>query len=183
MMLSLREKLFVALRGRKRSKPMMCGVVAVAALAISGCASIENLAPDPAQFRLLPDRNALLPTDMNAYTTGVSAGGPPAPTELTDAQGQCAGGPGAGGRGAAGIALQMTECQVVRTLGPPQSADVSGGPIESRASVLTYASGDRPGIYRFSAGRLVSMELGAELPPPPAPPKKKTAKKPKPQGA
>ena len=48
---------------------------------------------------------------------------------------------------------------------------MSGG---ERSVTLTYLSGDRPGIYRFRNGRLVTMERVAE----PAQPKRpaKTAK-------
>jgi hypothetical protein len=57
-----------------------------------------------------------------------------------------------------GVALQMTECEVSRLLGPPQTVEMQPKPGGERAMTMTYASGVRPGIYRFSAGRLVAIE-------------------------
>jgi hypothetical protein len=45
--------------------------------------------------------------------------------------------------------------------------------------VLTYLRGPAPGIYRFTAGRLLSIERAPEAPPAPEKPRKATnAKKP-----
>jgi len=76
-----------------------------------------------------------------------------------------------------GIALDMSECDVVQRAGPPDNIDISTNPRGERAVVMTYARGDRPGIYRFAAGRLVSIERGAEPPPAPERPKKKAKSK------
>jgi hypothetical protein len=77
--------------------------------------------------------------------------------------------------GPTGIALQMTECQVVTVAGYTDRVEIGGDPRGQRLVTLTYLSGDRPGIYRFVNGRLNSMERVAE----PTQPKKpaKTAKK------
>jgi len=80
--------------------------------------------------------------------------------------------------GPSGIALQMTECQVVRVAGYTDRVEISADPRGQRSVTLTYFTGERPGIYRFVGGRLASMERVAE----PAQPKKpqratKTAKK------
>src|SRR6195256_4832979 len=56
-----------------------------------------------------------------------------------------------------GIALGMTECQVVRIAGYTERVEV-GGDRGQRTVTLTYMSGSRPGIYRFRDGRLVTME-------------------------
>jgi hypothetical protein len=77
-----------------------------------------------------------------------------------------------------GIALDMTECDVVRRAGPADDVEIGTNPRGQRTSVLTFMRGERPGIYRFVSGRLTSMERGPEPPPPPPPPKKKPAKKP-----
>jgi len=76
--------------------------------------------------------------------------------------------------GPRGVALQMTECQMVGTLGYTDRVEISANERGERSVTLTYLSGDRPGIYRFRNGRLVSMERTAE----PAQPKRpaKTAK-------
>src|SRR5690348_12593317 len=95
------------------------------ALGVSGCASIQNMMPDPASFRL-PDRSTFFPSNTTAFANTVLSSGPVGPGELVDPQGQCAGGAGTNAGG--GVALEMTECQVVRTLGPPQSVEIAPQP-------------------------------------------------------
>jgi hypothetical protein len=157
------------------------GAVIAAALATASCGSIQNMMPDPADFKL-PDRTTFLPNNIVSYSRPVSLG-PVGPRELVDAQGLC---PGAAGQSdeslpTRGIGLDMTECDVVRALGPPQSTEITPRPGDQRVAVLTYSSGDRAGIYRFNGGRLVSIERGSEPPPPPPPVQKKPpAKKPRP---
>jgi hypothetical protein len=75
--------------------------------------------------------------------------------------------------GPTGIALQMTECQVVAVAGSTDRVEISAGPGGQRLVTLTYLSGERPGIYRFVNGRLNAMERVAEQPQP-----KRAAKKP-----
>ena len=79
--------------------------------------------------------------------------------DLVDAAGNCAGAPAAsdGGEGAAtspprGIALQMTECEVVRSAGPPASVEIGANERGDRSVTMTYPAADQP-IYRFTAGR------------------------------
>lgn len=79
-----------------------------------------------------------------------------------------------------GIALDMSECDVVLRAGAPDNIETTPSPRGDRSVILTYARGDRPGIYRFVDGRLRSIERGPEPPEPekPArPAKKKTPKK------
>lgn len=64
--------------------------------------------------------------------------------------------------GPTGIALQMTECQVVAVAGYTDRVEIGGDPRGQRLVTLTYLGGDRPGIYRFVNGRLASMERVAE---------------------
>jgi len=138
--------------------------------------------PDPANFRL-PDRSVFLPTTTNAYARPVSVGGPVGPADLVDSQGLCAGPAAAPVSSDAvaprGVSLQMTECEVVRALGQPQSIEFAPQPDGQRHAVMTYTSGERAGIYRFADGRLTAIERGDE-PPPPAVAKKPSAKKPRP---
>jgi hypothetical protein len=112
--------------------------------------------------------------------------GPPAPAELIDAEGHCAGraqdtaSDSAGqqpGFAQAGIALQMTECQVVRRVGAPERVELGTNPAGQRSVVLTYIVGSRPGIYRFASGRLVLIERAPEPPPSPRQPKTAQARK------
>ena len=72
-----------------------------------------------------------------------------------------------------GIALQMTECDVVRRAGQAENVDLGTSQSGERSVVLTFTRGPHPGVYRFAAGRLVSIERA----PGPAtpPPKQKTA--------
>jgi hypothetical protein len=74
-----------------------------------------------------------------------------------------------------GIALQMTECDVVRRAGQPEGIEFGANPGGERTLVLTYMRGPRPGIYRFASGRLQSIERGPE--PAPAPRQQKAAAK------
>ena len=77
--------------------------------------------------------------------------------------------------GPRGVALAMTECEVVRLAGYTDRVEI-GSEGGRRSVVMTYMRGDRPGIYRFLDGRLASMERIEGLPSPkkPQPAKKKT---------
>jgi hypothetical protein len=162
---------------------LLRGVAVAAAIAASGC----SVMPDTSEFRL-PNRNTFLPTSTAAYVGPVSQTGAVGPSGLVDAQGAC--GPGAPPQGspeasaAAGVprtvGLEMPECDIVRALGQPQSVEI-GSESGMRMVALTYRSGDRPGIYRFYAGRLKSIEQGPDPLPAEAPTAKKTTppKKPK----
>ncbi len=121
--------------------------------------------------------------------------------DLVDANGSCpppAGGAAAGaaapgtGDGAAGapaasaapaallgggIALGMTECDVVWRAGAPSNLQLGSNQNGDRTLVLTYNSGPRPGIYRFEAGRLTDMDR-VDVPEPPPPKAAKKKKKP-----
>jgi hypothetical protein len=84
------------------------------------------------------------------------------------------------------VGLDMTECEVVRAIGPPQSVNITAGEHGGRQVTMIYMGNERAGTYVFRNGRLSSLERGPE---PPAPskvekPKKKrpvVKKKPKPQ--
>jgi hypothetical protein len=73
-----------------------------------------------------------------------------------------------------GIALGMSECDVVTRLGPATSVNLGPAP-NPRSLVLTYQGGPRPGIYRFAGGRLAEMDRVEGVP---AAEKKVTKKKP-----
>jgi len=77
----------------------------------------------------------------------------------------------------AGVALGMSECDVVARLGAPTAVNLGGNPNGSRSVVLTFKSGPRPGLYRFNSGRLAEMDRVEVPPPPPEPEKKKIVKK------
>lgn len=75
------------------------------------------------------------------------------------------------------VALGQPECEVARGIGVPDSVNVSAGQGGERVTVLTYMRGPRAGIYRFTAGRLTSVERGAEPPPEPKRQPKKQQKR------
>ncbi len=78
---------------------------------------------------------------------------------------------------AGGIALDMTECEVARQEGIASQTVIGAAPSGEREVTLTYLSGARPGIYRFTGGRLTSIERAPEAPKP-AKPVRKVKKKP-----
>jgi len=82
-----------------------------------------------------------------------------------------------------GIAIGMSECDVVARLGPPTAVNLGRNPDGDRSAVLTFNAGPRPGVYRFAAGRLTEMDRVEAPPPPPAsaPPEKKKVVKKKPE--
>jgi hypothetical protein len=77
-----------------------------------------------------------------------------------------------------GIALQMTECDVIRRAGAPERLEFGTNERGERTVVITYVRGVRPGIYRFAGGRLYSIERAPEPPPSARPKKSRPAKKP-----
>jgi hypothetical protein len=95
------------------------------------------------------------PTNANASSDGVAA---PAATGT--------------------VALGHTECDVVRGIGAPDAVNISKSPRGDRVVVVNFSQGARAGIYTFTAGRLTSVERGAEpvaVPKPDKPKKKKPA--------
>ena len=97
---------------------------------------------------------ANVPANANALSDGA-----PAPA------------PGGGGT----VALGHTECDVVRGIGAPASVNISNNGRGEREAVINFSQGARAGIYTFTAGRLTSVERGAEpiAEPKAAKPKKK----------
>ena len=78
------------------------------------------------------------------------------------------------------VALGHTECDVVRGIGAPEAVNISRSPRGDRVAVINFSQGARAGIYTFTAGRLTSVERGAE---PIAEPKATKPKKKKPASA
>jgi hypothetical protein len=75
------------------------------------------------------------------------------------------------------VALDMTECDVVKRAGHPEKVDFSTNSRNERTVVLTYVRGPRPGIYSFTAGRLTSIERAPEPPAPPKPQRKPSSRR------
>ncbi len=76
-----------------------------------------------------------------------------------------------------GVAIGMSECEVVTHLGAASAVNLGRNPNGDRTAVLTFKGGPRPGVYRFTAGRLEEMDRVEGPPPAPEPAKKKVAKK------
>ncbi len=57
-----------------------------------------------------------------------------------------------------GVALGMSECDVVFRAGSPSAVQIGKGPNGDRTAVLTFNSGPRPGIYHFAGGGLTEVE-------------------------
>jgi hypothetical protein len=161
-------------------------VAVVIALAVAGCGS--SPLSDLSSANLLPRVDQLARPDWLTYSGGNEQFSlrPVTAADLVSADGQCAAegatsdaGPDGSG---AGIALQMTECDVVRRAGTPQQIQIGADERGDRSVVATYVRGPRPGIYRFAAGRLTSIERAPEAPGAKAPsakaaPKAKAPKK------
>lgn len=75
------------------------------------------------------------------------------------------------------VALQHTECDVIRGIGAPDSVNLSTTPGGGRMAVVTYLRGPRAGIYTFTGGRLSSVEAAPEQPGQPKTAKPKPKKK------
>ena len=175
----------ICLNGRSG---LRAAALAVAALGLGACSSFS--VPEVSEVKLLPDMRTFMPSNSNTYSsvTAMRTLKPVGPDDLVDGQGMCAGmaAPASAEPGAVTneaiqavqptgprpVALEMTECEVARALGPPQRAEIGTNERGERSLVLTYASADRAGIYRFNAGRLTTIERGPEPPAPPKPEKK-----------
>jgi len=140
-----------------------CGSSPAFSPPVAAPAAAEPVAQTPSSEPINPRSNQAL-----YFTAGPEAGRPAgaAPSQL----------PPQVRTGPTGIALQMTECQVVAVAGSTDRVEISAGPGGQRLVTLTYPSGERPGIYRFVNGRLNTMERVAEQPQPKR--TAKTAKKP-----
>lgn len=73
-----------------------------------------------------------------------------------------------------GVALGMSECQVVRRAGAPNNVAI-GAENNERKAVLTYTGGNWPGVYTFASGRLKVVDALPEAQKPKPVAKKKPA--------
>jgi hypothetical protein len=173
-------------------RPIGLSVVVLAAV-LAGCSSKlfteGNL--QPVKFFQKADwGSTTAPADSN-----FNSNGPVNAEDLVDASGACAtavtAAPAGDGNAAinpvmagapvlGGVALGMTECQVVQRIGQPGNIQISADPNNDRAAVLTYMAGPWPGIYRFTGGRLKEVErVATPEPPKPAKPARKKKAAPK----
>jgi len=75
-----------------------------------------------------------------------------------------------------GIAVGMSECDVVARNGRPTAINLGNDANGGRTAVLTFTGGLRPGIYRFVGGRLTQMDRVEEPAPAAQQENKKSAK-------
>jgi hypothetical protein len=151
--------------------------VPAAALALGGCGSTmdqlsELKAPQITSFEWNPYSKAsssIAPSFTRKAAT---------PADYVNADGSCADTTGVttteptpGGA----VALQMTECALVRVLGTPERVDLGTNQRGERSAKLLYSRGERPGLYSFTSGVLTEIER-VEPPEPPKPQKKAPAK-------
>ncbi len=170
--------------------PKIVAVVAILAAAAGACA--PSSLSEIGNINLLPKVGNLSKPDWLTYSGNKNefALRPVTAEDLVSAEGQCAAeaAPAANpessdvtpqmpaAQSGGGIALQMTECDVVRRVGAPEQIQVGTDERGDRATVMTYIQGSRPGIYRFAAGRLTSIERAPEAPGARAAPKAKAKK-------
>jgi hypothetical protein len=159
--------------------------LAMIATAIGGCSS--NQLADLSGVQLVPRFDHLSRPDWLSYSGSKDdfTLRPVTAADLVTQDGQCAMPPEAAAPPsdpnapaqlvAGGISLQMTECDVVRRAGAPEQLQVGADERGERSVVITYVRGPRPGVYRFAAGRLVSIERAPGAPV--EQPKKAKAKK------
>ena len=170
----------VALKGTVwvRVKSSRSGVLVTLAMAVAlaGCAN-SNFDTSGAWFSK--------PFDVFGRRTGYTYSQldetkrerPITANDLVDANGACPSAAVPDTLLGGGIAIGMSECDVVARIGPPSAVNLGRGPTGDRTAVLTYQSGVRPGVYRFVAGRLKEMDRVEEPPPQPQSVKKKAEKK------
>ncbi|MBR0758476.1 hypothetical protein JQ604_40385 [Bradyrhizobium jicamae] len=159
---------------------------------IAGCSGASDLMSRDTEWFARPGRVFI--RNISIESPPLTPTKPVTPDELVSADGGCPGmGPPPGAADAnaladtanapppqtgGSVALGHTECDVVRGIGAPDRVELSTGPGGQRVAVVTYARGPRAGIYTFSAGRLSSVERGADPVPEPKAAKPKAKKKP-----
>jgi len=166
----------------------VASLLSVAAAALVGCSGASDFLSRDAEWFNRPSR--IFNNNAQLETPPLTEQRPIAPDDLISAEGYCSGmtppsdanamTEGGAARAAAApaapgsIALGRSECEVARYAGRPDNVELGNDPRGDRTTVLTYLKGPRPGIYRFVAGRLSSVE---RAPIPEAPAKPARAKK------
>src|SRR5215208_619539 len=165
--------------GRNRMRGIVLPTLAVA-LMLGGCGSMEKLSEmrSPTADLTSFEWNPYSKASMSVAPTFKAAAATPA--DYVNADGSCAGASASAGNSeqttGGAVALQMTECAVVRALGAPEKVDVGANERGERTTRLLYSRGDRPGLYSFTAGQLTQIERVAEAAPAAKPQKKPAAK-------
>jgi hypothetical protein len=174
------------------------GVVGALAIALGGCANVDYENKDAwfsRPFEFVSRKGGYAYSDLQ---TSKDRSRPITANDLVAANGSCpppavpqapaaaaANQPGGAPAGPAptdasallggGIALGMSECDVVFRAGAPSAVQIGKNPNGDRTAVLTFNSGPRPGIYHFEAGALAEVERVQTAPAPVLTAKKKPA--------
>jgi hypothetical protein len=144
---------------------------ALLALALGACGSMERateLMPKGTDFSVTNfEWNPYSKASMSVPSTFQRA--PITAADYVSADGSCAAAAAAEDSSepkvAGAVALQMSECAVVRVLGAPEKVDIGANERGERLTKLLYSRGERPGLYSFTAGRLTEVARVAEAPP------------------
>lgn len=171
---------------------------------LSGCGGTSEYFSRDAEW--LSGRNSLFkPKSLTIDNQALTSTRPVSPEDLVSADGTCLGmtppaspvdsnaqaqpadlqpgaqpggpGLGAGAPQSVGVALGMSECEVARSEGIASNVVIGAAASGDREVTLTYLTGVRPGIYRFTGGRLTSIERAPEPPKPEKPARKPRKKK------
>lgn len=155
----------------RQGTPRPCAVataLAVAAFALGGCSSVSLDELNPTEWFSAPSTGAS--AREGGFTVSRGAAAPTlratTPSDLVGADGQCQGGSSDAAGPPRGVALTMTECELVAVAGVPEQVNIGANENGDRRSVLTYTKGDNSGVYTFVSGRLKIIE---RLPEPPKP--------------
>jgi hypothetical protein len=154
----------------------------VASPLLANCGGLSDYSIKDQEWFARPSR--MFNRAVSLETPPLNPNTPVPPTDLIGADGSCAGvAPSEANALADGqpaptgsIALGHTECDVARAAGTPDNVNISANERGDRFAVLTYTHGPRPGVYRFTSGRLTDAE-GEFRPETPAKPAKKSKKK------
>jgi hypothetical protein len=179
-----------------------CSIIAslAAAVILCGCANVEVENKDAwfaKPFELVSRKGGYTysdlqdakqrarPTTANDFVDASGACPAPAPQPATSVANQDPNPASAASTNLGfGIALGMTECDVVSRAGAPSSVQIDKNQNGERSAILTFNSGPRPGIYHFEGGKLSQIDRAQTAPPPPQTAKKKSpAVKPNKQAA
>jgi hypothetical protein len=158
-------------RDRRHFSPKGLLIVLLLAPVVTGCgASLSDFSIKDKEWFQRPGR-LLNPRSLSIETPPLSVDKPVSPNDLIAADGACPGmtAPDATAlqdtkQGEAvqaptgSVALGHTECDVARSIGAPDSVNLSSNERGDRVATLTYLRGARPGIYTFTSGRLSSIE-------------------------
>jgi hypothetical protein len=151
----------------------------VVATALGGCgASLSDFSLKDQEWFSRPAR--MFNRSVSIETPPLSATAAVSPTDLISGDGACAGVTPSDANALAegqlaptgSVALGHTECDVARAAGTPDNVNISANERGDRVAVVTYTRGPRPGIYRFTGGRLTDVQ-GVAAPEAPAKPAKK----------